>query len=97
MTHVLRKPSLAITAFAIAVLACFALASTASAKVVKKSIGKFASPTYVTQAPGVPGVLVVEQGGRVISVQGKRRRPFLNIDEPGPVRRGAGAALGRLP
>nr|MBA2522810.1 PQQ-dependent sugar dehydrogenase [Solirubrobacterales bacterium] len=37
------------------------------------------TPTYVTSAPGTPGILVVEQGGRVVSVDGKKRRSFLNI------------------
>src|SRR6188508_133873 len=54
-------------------------ASPAEAKLKLKSIGRFAQPTYVTQAPGRPGLLVVEKAGRVISVQGKRRSVFLDI------------------
>ncbi|MDX6616135.1 MAG: hypothetical protein QOD60_1226 [Solirubrobacterales bacterium] len=53
--------------------------SPASAKVHLKKVGRFSSPTYVTSAPGTPGILVVEQGGRVVSVNGKKRRLFLNI------------------
>ena len=45
-------------------------------------IGTFASPTYVTHAPGAPRFLyVVEQAGRVRVVKSGnvRRRPFLDI------------------
>ncbi len=65
--------SLAVTA------ALLWLTSPASAKLKLKKIGRFNTPTYVTSAPGTPGVLVVEQGGRVVSVDGKKRRVFLNI------------------
>ncbi|MGH2984174.1 MAG: PQQ-dependent sugar dehydrogenase [Solirubrobacterales bacterium] len=58
----------------------FALApSGADARVKLKRIGRFHSPVYVTVAPDVPGLFVVEQPGRVRLVQGKRRRTFLNI------------------
>jgi glucose/arabinose dehydrogenase len=48
----------------------------------KHKIGSFASPTYVTHAPGAPSFLyVVEQAGRVRVVESGdvRRRPFLAI------------------
>jgi len=55
----------------------------ASAKgVALKRIGTFASPVYVTGAPGFPRLLfVVEQGGTVRVLSGGRRlsRPFLDI------------------
>jgi glucose/arabinose dehydrogenase len=64
----------------IATLAALLLAAApAVAKVKLKTIGSFQTPTYVTSAPGTPGVLVVEQEGRVISVNGRKRRLFLDI------------------
>jgi len=55
--------------------------ATADAKlrVKLKRIGRFQSPTYVTSAPGIPGVVVVERGGRMRLVQGRKRRNFTNI------------------
>ena len=47
-------------------------------RVKLKRIGKFASPTYVTSAPGVNGVVVVERGGRIL-IRGRKRRTFTNI------------------
>jgi hypothetical protein len=43
-----------------------------------KRIGRFDSPTYVTSAPGVNGVFVVERGGRIL-IRGRKRRTFSNI------------------
>ncbi|MFN2611743.1 MAG: sorbosone dehydrogenase family protein [Solirubrobacterales bacterium] len=54
-------------------------AAPASAKLKLKKVGRFNAPTYVTSAPGTPGVLVVEQGGKVISAEGRRRRIFLDL------------------
>jgi glucose/arabinose dehydrogenase len=66
--------------FALAVTAAlFWVTSPASAKVHLKKVGRFSSPTYVTSAPGTPGIFVVEQGGRVVSVDGSKRHVFLNI------------------
>ena len=45
-----------------------------------KRIGRFSSPTYVTSAPGVNGVVVVERGGRIL-IRGRKRRTFTNISE----------------
>jgi hypothetical protein len=48
-------------------------------RVKLKQIGRFQSPTYVTSAPGIPGVVVVERGGRIRLIQGHKRRTFTNI------------------
>jgi glucose/arabinose dehydrogenase len=50
--------------------------------IVKRKIGNFAAPTYVTHPTGVPRFLyVVERGGRVRVLRkgNLRRRPFLDI------------------
>jgi glucose/arabinose dehydrogenase len=44
-----------------------------------KRIGRFHSPTYVTSAPGIAGVFVVERGGRIRLLQGRKRRTFTKI------------------
>jgi glucose/arabinose dehydrogenase len=70
------------TALALALIGTLVLgATTADAKprVKLKRIGRFQSPTYVTSAPGVPGVVVVERGGRIRLVNGRKRRTFTNI------------------
>ncbi len=70
------------TALALAVLGALVLGSaTADAKrgVKLKRIGRFQSPTYVTSAPGIPGVVVVERAGRIRLVQGRKRRTFTTI------------------
>jgi glucose/arabinose dehydrogenase len=54
-------------------------AAEGKARVKLKRIGRFHSPTYVASAPGVGGVFVVQQGGRIRLVQGRHRRSFLNI------------------
>jgi glucose/arabinose dehydrogenase len=66
--------ALAVTAAWLAVAA-----APAPAKVHLKKVGRFQLPVYVTSAPGTPGILVVEQAGRVVSVTGKKRRVFLDI------------------
>jgi glucose/arabinose dehydrogenase len=73
----------------LALLALLALAlSPAAADAAKKRgggkaklirMGKFRQPVYVAVAPGVPGIFVVERGGRIIRVQGRRRSVFLDI------------------
>jgi glucose/arabinose dehydrogenase len=64
----------------IALIAAFtAPAAHAKSGVKLKPIGRFHSPTYVTSAPSVRGVFVVERGGRVRLVRGKHRHTFLNI------------------
>src|SRR5918994_5143400 len=51
----------------------------AKPKVKLKLIGRFKKPVYVSSAPGVRGIFVVEQGGRIRLQQGKKRRTFLKI------------------
>ena len=51
----------------------------AKPKVKLKLIGRFKKPVYVTSAPGVRGIFVVEQGGRIRLQQGRKRRTFLKI------------------
>jgi glucose/arabinose dehydrogenase len=56
--------------------------SATSARVRLVRIGRFDSPTYITQAPGDPTRLfVAEQGGRIRVVRGGRKlaRPFLDL------------------
>jgi glucose/arabinose dehydrogenase len=64
---------------AVAVLLALAPGAAAKGGVKLKRVGRFHSPTYVTSAPGVSGIFVVEQGGRIRLVQGRKRRTFLNI------------------
>lgn len=66
---------------ALAAIAFLAGSSPAHAKggVKLKRVGRFNGPTFVTSAPGVQGVLVVEKRGRIRLVQGRRRRTFTNI------------------
>src|SRR5919106_3716582 len=47
-------------------------------RVKLKRIGRFNSPTFVTSAPGVNGVFVVERGGRILT-RGRKRRIFTDI------------------
>jgi glucose/arabinose dehydrogenase len=61
------------------VLALAAAPAAATAKIKLKKVGKFSHPTYVEDAPGVSGIFVVEQGGRIKLLQGKKKRGFLNI------------------
>jgi glucose/arabinose dehydrogenase len=51
----------------------------AKPRVKLKRIGRFQSPTYVTSAPGIGGIVVVERGGRIRMVEGRKRRTFTNI------------------
>jgi glucose/arabinose dehydrogenase len=70
------------TAIAIAALGPLVLGAApadAKPKVKLKRIGRFQSPTYVTSAPGIPGVVVVERGGRIRLVHGRKRRTFTSI------------------
>jgi glucose/arabinose dehydrogenase len=56
-------------------------APTAQAKhgVKLKRVGRFQSPTYVTSAPGLPGAVVVERGGRIRLLQGRKRPTFTSL------------------
>jgi glucose/arabinose dehydrogenase len=75
----------------VALLALAAVPSAAEAKIKLKKVGKFSNPVYVEDAPGTGGIFVVEQGGRIKLLQGKRKRPFLNIS--GLVRAGGEQGL----
>jgi glucose/arabinose dehydrogenase len=68
-------------ALALAALAALVIGTAAEAKprIKLKRIGRFSAPTYVTSAPGIGGVVVVERGGRIRLVQGRKRRTFTNI------------------
>jgi glucose/arabinose dehydrogenase len=81
-----RRGTAALLAAALTGLLLALAASSADARVKLKRVGRFNNPVYVTVAPDVPGLFVVEQGGRVRLLQGKRRRTFLNIG--GQVRTG---------
>jgi glucose/arabinose dehydrogenase len=69
-------------ALAVAILAALAVQAGAAwgkAGVKLKRIGRLQSPVYVASAPGVKGVFVVEKGGTIRLVKGKRRSTFLDI------------------
>jgi glucose/arabinose dehydrogenase len=55
-----------------------ALASSAEAVKLSK-VGNFRQPVYVGSAPGVSGIFVVEQPGRVMIVTKGKKRTFLDI------------------
>ncbi|HEY6771978.1 MAG TPA: hypothetical protein VI035_05965, partial [Solirubrobacterales bacterium] len=61
----MRRLTTAIALALIGVLALGATSADAKPRVKLKRIGRFQSPTYVSSAPGVPGVVVVERGGRI--------------------------------
>jgi glucose/arabinose dehydrogenase len=62
-----------------ALLTLAAVPAAADARIKLKRVGKVAQPTYGEDAPGIPGIFVVEKGGRVKLLQGKKKRGFLNI------------------
>jgi glucose/arabinose dehydrogenase len=72
-----------LSAAAVALLAMSLAAGDADAKqrIKLKRIDRFASPTYVASAPGVSGVFVVERGGRIRLVRGRRRQTFTNLSD----------------
>jgi glucose/arabinose dehydrogenase len=74
-----RRLAVAVIGAALAVAALGAAGAFAKTGVKLKRIGRFHQPTYVTTAPSVPGVLVVEKAGRIKLVQGRHRRVFLNV------------------
>jgi glucose/arabinose dehydrogenase len=74
-----RRLTAAIALAALGALVLNVVPADAKPRVKLKRIGRFDSPTYVTSAPGVPGVVVVERGGRIRLVKGHKRRTFTNI------------------
>jgi glucose/arabinose dehydrogenase len=75
----MRRLTIAIAVATLGALAVNVAMGDAKPGVKLKRIGRFHSPTYVTSAPGVPGAVVVERGGRIRLVQGRKRRTFTNI------------------
>jgi glucose/arabinose dehydrogenase len=74
-----RRLALAVAIVALGALLVSAAAAEAKPRIKLKRIGRFHSPTYVTSAPGLAGAVVVERGGRIRLVQGRKRRAFTNI------------------
>jgi glucose/arabinose dehydrogenase len=74
-----RRLTIAIAVGVIGALAFNAVAADGKPRVKLKRIGRFHSPTYVTSAPGIGGVAVVERGGAIRLVKGRKRRAFTNI------------------
>jgi glucose/arabinose dehydrogenase len=75
----MRRLVVAIAVAAIAVLALNVGCADAKPRVKLKRVGRFQNPTYVTSAPGIPGALVVERGGRIRLIEGRKRPTFTNI------------------
>src|SRR4051794_40567025 len=75
----MRRLLTAIVLSALGALLIAGAAADAKPRVKLKRIGRFHSPTYVTSAPGVPGAVVVERGGAIRLVEGRKRRRFTNI------------------
>jgi glucose/arabinose dehydrogenase len=75
----MRRLALAIAVVALGALTFGPVVADGKPRIKLKRIGRFQSPTYVTSAPGIPGVVVVERGGRIMLVQGRKRRAFTNI------------------
>ena len=75
----MRRPAAAIAIACLGALLISAATADAKPRVKLKRIGRFHSPTYVTSAPGIGGVVVVERGGRIRLVQGRKRRTITNI------------------
>jgi glucose/arabinose dehydrogenase len=66
-------------AVALLVVLTAAAAADGKSRLKLNRIGTFSQPTYVASAPGVNGVFVVERGGRIVLVQGRKRRTFTKI------------------
>jgi Glucose / Sorbosone dehydrogenase len=75
----MRRLTRAIALVALSTLVLGAVTADAKQRVKLKRIGRFHSPTYVTSAPGVPGVVVVERGGRIRLVKGHKRHTFTSL------------------
>jgi glucose/arabinose dehydrogenase len=75
----MRRLVVAIVLAALAALLIGGTAAEAKPRVKLKRIGRFQAPTYVASAPGIPGAVVVERGGRIRLAQGRKRRTFTNL------------------
>jgi Glucose / Sorbosone dehydrogenase len=81
MRRARRRADILIAAI-LALTLCAAVApAEAKPKIKLKRIGRFQSPTYVASAPGINGVFVVERGGRIRLVRGRKRQTFTNISD----------------
>jgi glucose/arabinose dehydrogenase len=74
-----RRLATAIALACVGALVLNSAAVDAKPRVKLKRVGRFQSPTYVTYAPGIGGIVVVERGGRIRLVEGRKRRSFTNI------------------
>jgi glucose/arabinose dehydrogenase len=75
----MRRLTVAVALATLGALVVNAAPAEAKPRIKLKRVGRFHSPTYVTSAPGIPGVVVVERGGRIRLVQRRKRRTFTNI------------------
>lgn len=75
----MKRPLILIVVACIGALLMSAAAADGKPQVKLKRVGRFESPTYVTTAPGIGGIFVVERGGRIRLVQGHKRRTFTSI------------------
>jgi glucose/arabinose dehydrogenase len=75
----MRRLTVAIALAAIGALVLNVAFAEAKPRVKLKRVGRFHSPTYVTSAPGIPGAVVVERGGRIRLLRGRKRPTFTNI------------------
>jgi glucose/arabinose dehydrogenase len=74
-----RRLTILIAIAALGALVLGGASADAKSKIKLKRIGRFQSPTYVTSAPGIPGAVVVERGGRIRLVNGRKRPTFTSI------------------
>jgi len=74
-----RRPAAVIAIACIGALLLSVTAADAKPRVKLKRVGRFQSPTYVTSAPGIAGIVVVERGGRIRLAEGRKRRTFTSI------------------
>jgi glucose/arabinose dehydrogenase len=81
MRRVRRRTGMLITAILALALCATAVPAEAKQRIKLKRIGRFQSPTYVASAPGISGVFVVERGGRIRLVRGRKRHTFTNISD----------------
>jgi glucose/arabinose dehydrogenase len=65
----------------VAAVAVAAQPAAAEGKLKLKKVGRFAAPVYVDAAPGVNGVFVVEQAGKIKLLSKGKRRTFLDITD----------------
>jgi glucose/arabinose dehydrogenase len=90
----IRASSFAAALFALALPACGSARQPPDGGVALKRVGNFASPVYVTGAPGFPSLLfVVEQGGKVEVLKDGRKLPRSFLDVSGLISSGGERGL----